>query len=322
MVEATNRRLAEGGKVEGVMSEVRRMKAEPGKEADGEGGLVFEYGDGGDALTDTSEFSRRLQTRLKEQSEEHEQNREKAEATDRITKVALGRRLKREEGGGDDDGDGDGGEGGGEEGGVDDMDVEGGAGGGGGDAKGGVKSEGGGSGAKVDLEVDAFARAEPLASGGMAHVLALMRNKGDLVQEKEESHGRSNDPGIQGGDTTELGGYHKRGVKIEYRDEFGRLLKPKEAFRQMSYKFHNTEPGLKNQAKRLRQVEAELLAKQAGSNLSAVQKQSHMQAATGKAFLTLSGGAAGRVDASAFGRDDSFKDSLTKKKRKRKKDSA
>ena len=27
-------------------------------------------------------------------------------------------------------------------------------------------------------------------------------------------------------------------MKIEYRDEFGRLLKPKEAFRQMSYKFH------------------------------------------------------------------------------------
>lgn len=32
-------------------------------------------------------------------------------------------------------------------------------------------------------------------------------------------------------------------IKIEYRDEFGRLLKPKEAYRQLSHKFHGKVPG-------------------------------------------------------------------------------
>ena len=33
------------------------------------------------------------------------------------------------------------------------------------------------------------------------------------------------------------------GVKLEYRDEFGRKLTQKEAFRQLCYKFHGYGPG-------------------------------------------------------------------------------
>jgi len=32
--------------------------------------------------------------------------------------------------------------------------------------------------------------------------------------------------------------YANKEIKLEYRDEFGRLLTRKEAFRQMSYQFH------------------------------------------------------------------------------------
>ena len=44
------------------------------------------------------------------------------------------------------------------------------------------------------------------------------------------------------------------GVKIEYRDEDGRLLTQKEAFRQMSYKFHGHGPKQKKQEKRRKEI--------------------------------------------------------------------
>ena len=42
-------------------------------------------------------------------------------------------------------------------------------------------------------------------------------------------------------------------IVLEYRDEQGRLLTPKEAFRQLSYKFHGIEPSKRTQEKRSRQ---------------------------------------------------------------------
>ena len=42
------------------------------------------------------------------------------------------------------------------------------------------------------------------------------------------------------------------GVKLEYRDEFGRKLTQKEAFRQICYRFHGYGPGKKAKEKRLK----------------------------------------------------------------------
>ena len=44
-------------------------------------------------------------------------------------------------------------------------------------------------------------------------------------------------------------------IKLEYRDDLGRLMTPKEAFRQLSYNFHGIKPSKKTREKRGRQME-------------------------------------------------------------------
>ena len=44
-------------------------------------------------------------------------------------------------------------------------------------------------------------------------------------------------------------------VNIEYRDEHGRALTQKEAFRQLCYSFHGYGPGKKKREKREKQLE-------------------------------------------------------------------
>lgn len=50
-------------------------------------------------------------------------------------------------------------------------------------------------------------------------------------------------------------------IKLEYRDEYGRLLTLKEAYRQLSYRFHGQKPGKKKQDKRLKKIQEEIKAK-------------------------------------------------------------
>lgn len=47
-------------------------------------------------------------------------------------------------------------------------------------------------------------------------------------------------------------------VRIEHRDEFGRILDAKEAYKQLSWKFHGVKPGAAKQEKRLRKIENEI----------------------------------------------------------------
>ena len=44
-------------------------------------------------------------------------------------------------------------------------------------------------------------------------------------------------------------------IRLEYRDEFGRSLGPKEAYKQLSWAFHGNKPGKKKQERRLMIVE-------------------------------------------------------------------
>ena len=84
----------------------------------------------------------------------------------------------------------------------------------------------------------------------MAATIALLANKGELV-DSERKVGRAND--------RDVGGIDKTGIRLEHRDNFGRLLNPKEAFRQLSYKFHGKQPGRKKQAKILQAYQVSLL---------------------------------------------------------------
>ena len=96
-----------------------------------------------------------------------------------------------------------------------------------------------------------------------------------------------------------------------YRDSDGRLLTTKEAFRQISYKFHGHGPGQKKKEKRRKEViqmEKTLMDTDKFGTAAAFQTA---QRATGKAYIPISGGSVGASMGSAFGDDDEF--DLTKK---------
>ena len=84
----------------------------------------------------------------------------------------------------------------------------------------------------------------------------------------------------------------KREVKLEYRDQHGRLLTRKEAFRDLSYQFHGYGSGKRKEEKRLKQIareqaEARLASRQAaeGSGAGTFGALKATQKATGKAFV-------------------------------------
>ena len=77
-----------------------------------------------------------------------------------------------------------------------------------------------------------------------------------------------------------------REIKLEYRDDHGRLLTRKEAYRQLCYQFHGHGSSKKNEEKRLQQIKREQVERSANTGtagtfgaLKATQK------ATGKAFV-------------------------------------
>lgn len=92
-------------------------------------------------------------------------------------------------------------------------------------------------------ENEVWGEEQPLVGTGMGATLALLRKTGDLRQTRvERQAGRANDARDRNfEDDLRI----KNGVKLDYRDEFGRLLTKKEAFRMLSYKFHGHEPGKK-----------------------------------------------------------------------------
>ena len=83
--------------------------------------------------------------------------------------------------------------------------------------------------------------------------------------------------------------FANREIKLEYRDEHGRLLTRKEAYRQMCYQFHGHGSSKKNEERRLKQIARERAEAAAASRhqggkgtLGALQAT---QEATGKAFV-------------------------------------
>ncbi|KAI9917913.1 hypothetical protein PsorP6_012688 [Peronosclerospora sorghi] len=99
---------------------------------------------------------------------------------------------------------------------------------------------------------------QPLVGTGVGATLALLRKTGELRQTRSERQaGRANDVRDR---SVEDAFRVKSGVNLDYRDEFGRLLTKKEAFRRLSYKFHGHEPGKKKKEKRLKQLKEELAA--------------------------------------------------------------
>ncbi|ORM40128.1 SART-1 family protein DOT2 [Babesia sp. Xinjiang] len=72
---------------------------------------------------------------------------------------------------------------------------------------------------------------------GIAGALAYLKDKGDLIEKKR--------------DLDDIG----KDITIQYIDEYGRQMTPKEAFRQLSWKFHGKTPGLNKRERTIKRIE-------------------------------------------------------------------
>ncbi len=123
---------------------------------------------------------------------------------------------------------------------------------------------------------------QPLARSSLAAAMNLLQQSGDLGRSNiEERTGRAKDKAV---------GTSHEGVKLEYRDEYGRALTQKEAFRQMNYRFHGFGPGKKKQEKRIKKLKEEYERTKARERGEfAVQNQERMQEAMNQAYVVVSG---------------------------------
>ncbi|XP_020150731.2 SART-1 family protein DOT2 [Aegilops tauschii subsp. strangulata] len=125
---------------------------------------------------------------------------------------------------------------------------------------------------------------------GLAGALKLLKDRGTL----DEGGGKTSDKkkskpvGIKDG---------PKEIHIERTDEFGRVMTMKEAFRELSHKFHGKGPGKTKQEKRQRKYQDELKTKRMKSSdtpLMSAEKMREAQARSKPPYLVLSGNAKSR----------------------------
>jgi len=143
----------------------------------------------------------------------------------------------------------------------------------------------------------AFLHKQPLFASGMAATLQLLKGSGELKKSVElagrAKDRRENDPSAD-----------DFGVNLEYRDEYGRKLTQKEAFRQLSYRFHGYGPGKKKLDKRLKAMEVQTKATSSRAGIldgvgGTMKSLTTAQAATGKAHITIQGGVGNAANSAA-----------------------
>ena len=143
---------------------------------------------------------------------------------------------------------------------------------------------------------------------GMSAFLGLLKQTGEINGKnggKEELRGRAKDErtyedyapldlknvvkidktGISGQPHEKDLEFANREVKLEYRDEHGRLLTRKEAYRQLCYQFHGHGASKKNEEKRLQQIERENKERSSKASSGTLHSLMATQKATGKAFV-------------------------------------
>ncbi|CAM9389755.1 unnamed protein product [Laminaria digitata] len=147
--------------------------------------------------------------------------------------------------------------------------------------------EGGGEDSDDDDQME-FLHKQPLAKNGMAATLALLRPSGVLADKFHRS-GRAKDARKHHGEAEETREDRESGAKLEYRDEWGRAITRKEAFRNLCYQFHGYGSGKKKQEKRLKVV-AEEKKKERAMDLQRLRTLQQTQEITKQAFVVVQGG--------------------------------
>lgn len=132
-----------------------------------------------------------------------------------------------------------------------------------------------------DMEEDEYMHDEPLVSGGVAQALSLAKLRG-LLKEEIQQAGRAKDEAYRYEDPAP-------GISIVHLDEFGRQMKPKEAFRKLSHVFHGRGPGPVKQEKKLRQFREEQKRGRIafGTKKSTLDKLVKKQKKAGEAYVVL-----------------------------------
>jgi U4/U6.U5 tri-snRNP-associated protein 1 len=145
---------------------------------------------------------------------------------------------------------------------------------------------------------------------GLSNVLAMLKHTGEIAGKnaKEEMRGRAKDKRTYEDYETldlkkvvQIGSratdkdleFANREITLDYRDEHGRLLTRKEAYRNLCYQFHGHGSNKKNQERKLRQIEREqaetrLASGQVGEGKAGSGSLGALKAtqrATGKAFV-------------------------------------
>eukprot|EP00033_Pygsuia_biforma_P007016 GCRY01007955.1.p1 GENE.GCRY01007955.1~~GCRY01007955.1.p1 ORF type:complete len:137 (-),score=49.55 GCRY01007955.1:135-545(-) len=113
------------------------------------------------------------------------------------------------------------------------------------------------------------------------------------LDEQKDYVGRQLDHTFKGPETTVGAQGYKREVVLEHKDKHGNLLTPKEAFRQICYKFHGKGPSKNKLNKRLEQIERRDRIKKGEATdtpLGSLKALKEEQEKTNSAFVLLSGG--------------------------------
>lgn len=136
-----------------------------------------------------------------------------------------------------------------------------------------------------DIEDDVGNLAEESLDLSCASGLAYLRARSQIGGDQESHRNRKSDNRPL--EMSTLDG----DIKLEYRDDFGRVQTPKEAFRAISWKFHGKVPGRKNMERRLLRLENEMKLKSMNpmESLPTLRALRHVQVADAKPYMVLSG---------------------------------
>lgn len=162
-----------------------------------------------------------------------------------------------------------------------------------------------------DVALDGTTGTTVALGRGVGNMLSLLMQSGEMTRKnagKEEMRGRAKDKrtyeDYEPLDLSKVVKINERNahskdielanreIKLDYRDEHGRLLTRKEAFRQLSYQFHGYGSGKRKEEKKLKQIQQEqaqirLASRQntEGGAAGTFGALKATQKATGKAFV-------------------------------------
>ncbi|KAL4429830.1 hypothetical protein ABPG77_010947 [Micractinium sp. CCAP 211/92] len=151
-------------------------------------------------------------------------------------------------------------------------------------------------------EEESVTRERSIGSG-LAGALAFLKDRGELDAPVEWA-GRTNERkkvNIQGLDEVYTGGRQEDKLALDVevaltrKDEYGRILTPKEAFRQLCYRFHGIQPSKNTRERRAKKAAEEIAKKRlaseegATSNAASLAQMKQVQKQAATPYVVLSG---------------------------------